>query len=390
MSWWRDYGLFVATVLTAGVCLGGCQATERPSLAGIRPDFASMLSLPGSSEAALARGQKPQPADGGKSYLEIGPEAPGSKDSRTARIRAVVNGEAILDEEVIAAAFQGLATARTETERAEILQAKLNEIIERELLMQDATLRLSKKGGAKFLKELEAVAEREFERQYLHKLMRANNQTNPDAFRRFLRDAGMPVDLVQRQWVRNFIAMEYLRSRIEPHTQRIGHLQVAEYYDKHPGEFAVEDSVVWQDLFIAVARHPSRDAARQFAEALVGRVRKGENFARLAKEYDNGDSSLRDNAEGIGRKRGEIQPTEAEAVLFSLEDGGIGPLIELETGFHLIRLVKRTHAGRQPFDEKVQKQVREKLRNQVFQQEMRRIIHELKRNAIIEVAKEVK
>lgn len=389
MVWWRGHRCICSAVLAGGVWLSGCQATERPSLAGIQPDFGSLLALPGSPQEAVARGQKAAP-EGPRSYLELGPDTPGSRDARSARIRAVVNGEAILDEEVAAAAFQALATARTEAEKTEVLQAKLTEIIERELLLQDAIQRMSKRGGTKFLKELEKIAEREFERQWLHRLMRANNHSNPDLFRRFLKDAGMPVEMVQRQWVRNFIAMEYIRSRVEPATQRIGHLQVAEYYNQNAKEFQVEDSVVWQDLFIAIARHPGREEARKFAEVLIGRIRKGENFVRLAKEFDNGDSSLRDNAEGLGRKRGEIQPSEAEAILFSLKDGEVGPLIELETGFHIIRLVSRTRAGKMPFDDTVQKQIREKLRNQVFQREMRRIIQDLKRNAIIEVAKEVK
>ena len=60
--------------------------------------------------------------------------------------------------------------------------------------------------------------------------------------------------------------------------------------------------------------------------------------------------------------------------------------MELETGFHVVRLVKRQHAGRMPFDEKVQKQIRDKLRNQVFQREMKRLVDSLKRTAVIEIA----
>ena len=96
--------------------------------------------------------------------------------------------------------------------------------------------------------------------------MRANKYEDVKAFKVFLRENGMPLDMIQRQWVRNFLAMEYLRSRIEPHMNRVGHLQVLEYYETHGDEFKVEDSIDWQDIFIATARHPSPEAARKFAE----------------------------------------------------------------------------------------------------------------------------
>src|SRR5436305_1517953 len=82
----------------------------------------------------------------------------------------------------------------------------------------------------------------------------------------------LPGEQVQRGWVRKFIAMEYRRTRIEPHLSRIGHLQIAAYYQGHPEEFKVDDTVVWQDLFIAAVKHPSRDAARSFAESLIARA----------------------------------------------------------------------------------------------------------------------
>ncbi|MFO0842517.1 MAG: peptidyl-prolyl cis-trans isomerase [Gemmataceae bacterium] len=381
----------LASAVLAGLALGGCQASGPARVAddGFVPDFTTLLKLPGSESApAVTRAQKPAPP--GPSVLELGPDAPGSKEARSARIRATVNGEAILDEEVVAAGLTQLSQARSEAEKAEILNAKLTEIIERELLMQDATARLSKKGGAKFLKELEKIAEREFEKNWLYKLMQVNKQSDLQVFTRMLREQGIPVDLIRRQWVRNFIAMEYVRTRVEPQLNKVGHEQVAEYYEQHPDEFKVDDGVVWQDIFIANARHPSPEAARQFAESLIARARKGEDFARLAKEFDNGESSLRQNAEGIGRKRGEVQPPQAEEVVFRLKQGEVGPPVEIETGYHLVRVAQRTHAGRTPFDDKTQKRINDTLKNKVFQQEMRKLINDLKRQAIIEVANEVK
>ncbi|MFM7151506.1 MAG: peptidylprolyl isomerase [Gemmataceae bacterium] len=380
---WMASGL-----LASQFFLGGCQAQQRTNLDGFRPDFTTLLKLPG-SETAVVRGQKAA-TTAPVSYLEMGPDSAGNKDQRSARIRATVNGEAILEEEIVAAAIQGLIGARTEAEKNEIMKSKLNEIIERELLMQDAITRLNKKGGQRFMEELEKIADREFEKQWLHKLMRANKVSDPDLFKRMLRDQGLPVDLVRRQWIRSFIAMEYLRSRIEPQLNKVGHEQIQDYYEKHPEEFKVDDSIIWQDIFIANARHPNPQAARKFAEVLVERIRKGEDFARLAKEFDNGDSSLRENAEGLGRKRGEVFPREAEDLLFRMQEGEIGPLVEIETGYHIIRLMKRTQAGLTPFNDATQKLIRDKLKNQVFQQEMRKLINDLKRLAIIDIATEVR
>jgi parvulin-like peptidyl-prolyl isomerase len=371
-------------VIQGPLGLTGCQAASpRSSQAGVEPDFISLTSMAGTpTPAVLTRGQKASPG-----LLELGPEAPGSRGNRTARIRAVVNGDAILDEEVVGAAYYQLVNAATEKEKADILNKKLNELIDREVVLQDAVARLGSRNGGKLLAELNRYATQQFEKEWLHKMMRANKFEDVKAFKAFLRANGMPLDMMKRQWERNFLAMEYLRSRIEPQMNRIGHLQVAEYYETHPDEFKVDDNVVWQDIFIAAARHPTREAARTFAEGLLGRIRNGEDFVRLAKEHDNGDSSLRDNAEGIGHKRGEITPAEAEEVVFGLKKDE-SALVEVAGGYHIVKLRERQYAGRLPFNDKVQKQIRDKLRGQVFEVEMKRIVNSLKRKAIIEIAQD--
>jgi len=112
-------------------------------------------------------------------------------------------------------------------------------------------------------------------------------------------------------------------------------------------------------------------------------VRNGASFADFSK-YDDGESGVARHGMGYGSLRGEIQPREAESILFQLKDGEVGPLVELPSGFHIIRLVTREHAGKMPFDEKTQTMVRDKLRKVIASRESQRIINELKRKAQIE------
>jgi parvulin-like peptidyl-prolyl isomerase len=387
----RAYRLLEVFAILVSLGVTGCQAAApRPAAAGLEPDFLSLASMAGSSTpTVLTRAQKSESGRGPAGLLELGPDTAGNQENRSARIRAVVNGDAILDEEVVAAAYQQLVGARTEKDKAEILNKKLNELIDREVVLQDAVNRLGHKNGGALIRELNRYASKEFERQWLHRMMRANKFEDEKAFKRFLQDNGMPLHMIRRQWERNFLAMEYMRSRLEPQLNRIGHVQVLEYYQAHADEFKVEDHVVWQDIFIAAARHASREAAHGFAEGLLARVRKGEDFAALAKEHDNGDSSLRDNAEGIGHKRGEIAPAEAEPVLWGLKKGECA-VVEVGGGYHIVKLRERQYAGRRQFeDQKVQKEIRDKLRGEIFEVEMKRIVNSLKRKAVIEIAHDV-
>jgi len=69
---------------------------------------------------------------------------------------------------------------------------------------------------------------------------------------------------------------------------------------------------------------------------------------------------------------------------FQLSDGQVGPIVGVPAGFHVLRVVKRTHAGLAPFDDEVQKQIKDKLRNEIYARESKRYLEELKRNAHIE------
>ncbi len=365
---------WVAVVLTA--C--GCMA--RPSALPVLPPAAP----------EVARSQKPDTARANPAAvclieLPIQPPAEASHASPTATICAVVNGEPILDEEVRSSCYQQLHAARTLKEQQEILKQALEQLIDREVLLQDALAKLERGGkqGAAFIAKLREAADQDFEKRWLRPIMKQNHVESTEEFSRFMRQHDMSLEVMRRWWQRNYMAMQYIHSRVEPHISRIGHTDIADYYTSHADEFTQPDSVHWQDLFIDATQHASRADARRFAESLLTRVRQGEDFATLSYEFDNGTSGRFRKGDGQGRKRGEIFPPEAEPILFGMHDGDL-QLIERPRGFHVLRLVKRDYAGPIPFDDKVQKEIRDKLRNIVFQREMKGIVADLKRKAVID------
>jgi len=377
------------SVLVTGVLMG-CQAGQIATAGDSKPTWAGRTE----TESSPVRSQKPDepaPVAVRRTVFEVvNAPFPPLKDAEvTVKIRAHVNGVPVFDDEVRELIYPtllslppSLSDAERSSKQSEIWRDGLLQIIDRELLLQDAFTRLSK-NGQQYLEKLKAAASKEFDRTIRGMKSRSGAKTDEE-FAELLRQQGQSMDGIRRQFERNFMAREYVRSSIFPKVERgSGHQQILEYYQEHPGEFQAVDRVKWQDIFIDAARFPSRNEARAFAEQLASRARTGEDFSLMAK-FDNGDSSYR-NGEGFGAKRGEIKPPEAEHILFQMKDGQIGPVIEIPTGFHIIKLIKREYEGLIPLDEKTQAEIRKKLQNMVVDRETKRLVAELKRNATFEI-----
>ena len=393
-------------VPVAGAIAGAGTETEIRALAaelqeishnarGQEPDGRPPVSPAGSSPAPLSL--PPPPATLGKPTMDS-PKPAGSESSGVAKLKApegltigrplsggvvvaMVNGQAILEEEVRVAMVQGgLGEGQPMAEQRRLA---LETLIDRELVVQDCTMRLSRNPQAqKFLDKLKELAGKEFDR-YLKQIKTRNRIESDEEFEKVLEAQGMPLELMRRQQERNFIAMNYLQQRVMSAMDRIGRAELEEYYRTRPDEFKVRDSVRWRHLFIAIARHNSKEDARREAESLAARVRAGEDFGELSRKHCHGDSALR-GGEGVGRFRGEIKPAELEETLFKMRPGEVGPVVELRTGFHVFQLVDREYEGQKPFDEKVQKQIKARLREEASQREMKAVVTELKRGAVID------
>ncbi|MBY0231377.1 MAG: hypothetical protein K2W96_19000, partial [Gemmataceae bacterium] len=106
-----DRRLFASWVVAWVVTLGGCGSRPLARPSGPPPDSSGLA--PGTLRGRMG---DPKP-----NLLDLKPDDPGSREDRGARIRALVNGQAILEEEVQASALPLLPGVRSEAEKAEIL-----------------------------------------------------------------------------------------------------------------------------------------------------------------------------------------------------------------------------------------------------------------------------
>lgn len=350
----------------------------RPHAKEVLADAPALLPEQPIASTSSSRGQKTDVVPAGGANIQI-----------AARIRASVNGVPILEDELreSMAQYAGELLNVPEAQRAEVLQKvadrELQRLIERELVLEEAFTKIKQAKLDAELKKLKDAASLEADKR-LRDIKTSLKVASDDEMKAILQNQGLSVDGVRRQVERNFMMMEYIRNVVFPTVNRISLQQIREYYGTHDEEFRIDDKVRWQDIFIDASRFPDAAAARSYAEQVLARAKSGDDFLKLAQQFDHGDSKLR-NGDGLGTKRGEIKPAEAEPVIWSLRAGEVGPLIDLGFGFHIVKVAQRDYAGRRPFDVACQSDVRKKLQNQIADREFRRIVDELKKKATIQI-----
>ena len=382
--------LFSSCLPTAFLLLlmAGC-GWSRPALSAQGQSQALNTSSASAAPPATRSQTDDDERNGSVKAAKYVPPVPDPNAEVAVRVRAQVNGVAILDNEIREAcypqlmAIQSLPEPERDARRADIFRQQLQQIIERELVLQEMTARIGKR--KQVMEKIDELAEKEFDKRIRAlKAQNANLKTDEDV-KKLFQSMGLSLAGFKRQVKRDFIYRGYMREQIFPVVDsEINHQRILDYYGQHADEFQREDRVQWQDIFVDKSKFKDRDEAYRFAEQLVAQARAGADFAKLAAQYDSANFAF-SKGEGFGQRKGEIRPTEVEPYLFQMREGQSGPIVELPTGFHVFRLTKREYAGRVPLDEKTQEEIRKKLQVQIAEREWKWIVSDLKKKARIEI-----
>ncbi|GBD27157.1 Foldase protein PrsA 2 [bacterium HR30] len=279
-------------------------------------------------------------------------EAPGKE-----QIAARVNGKALPAAKVYQLAEQIAKGAQTTVEAT--WSDALEQAITTEVLVQAATaqgLRVSEREVEEEIKEIRSYGPN-------HPMSEWLGKTDPAEVRRELRQS--------------LLIEKFLDQRIKT---RVTAAQVEQYYQEHAEQFERPPMVRASHILIRI-QGGDRDAARRRAEEILQRVRKGEDFAQLAKQYSQDSYTA--------PKGGDLEffperPTPVAQAAFRLEVGQVSDVIESPYGFHLIKVTDRRPAGRAPLQE-VAEEIRSILEDEQREEAEELLIEELRAKAKIEV-----
>jgi peptidyl-prolyl cis-trans isomerase D len=139
---------------------------------------------------------------------------------------------------------------------------------------------------------------------------------------------------------------------------------VQQYYDSHQATYAKPEQVHARHILFRVAPDAAPDAkaqARQRAEEVLKKVKAGDDFAELAKQYSQDGSAASGGDLGFFTRGKMVPPFEQAA--FALAPGATSEIVESPFGFHIIKVEAKEEARTQPLDE-VRAQIQEQLRQE--------------------------
>ena len=248
---------------------------------------------------------------------------------------AVVNGVSLertdFDKEVflVQRSVLGLGQPLTCGQIALIRSEVLESMIKRELLFQDSRRTGIKPDEGAITKEIAALRQQfASESEYRNELARRN----------------VSEEALRSQLARNSALQQYLDRQFAAKVS-VTDAEMVAYYESHLDMFKQQLQARVSHILVQVdpAWNDARKReARRKADEILKNLKKGQDFAALAREQSDGPT--RTNGGDLGYIRtGQLEP-ELDRAVFGLKAGEVSDVVETGYGYHLFKVSDRKPA----------------------------------------------
>jgi peptidyl-prolyl cis-trans isomerase SurA len=164
----------------------------------------------------------------------------------------------------------------------------------------------------------------------------------------------------------------------------VGDSEVQSYYDRHMKSANIQ--VRASQIFIAIPEDADNATVverEKLAKSLLDRAQKGEDFAKLAREYSE-DAGTRAEGGDLGFIGRDILPKPMEELVFSMNVGDIRGPVRADRGFHVIKVVDKHAKESKPFAE-VQDDIRIRLRQREMERQTKIHLSDLRKKVLVDI-----
>jgi len=175
-----------------------------------------------------------------------------------------------------------------------------------------------------------------------------------------LTEWGTSIEHEKQAFIERAIAQQWVFEKIKKEDE-VTHEELLDYYREHATEYDHPTRIRWEHLEVTFAKHPNKREAWQLMATMGNAVQQGQPLTQVAKERSEGVMASR-GGQRDWLTQGSLRSDVLDRTLFSLPPGTLSPILEDETGFHIVRVVEREDAYRTPFEE-IQGDIRDKIKN---------------------------
>jgi len=183
-----------------------------------------------------------------------------------------------------------------------------------------------------------------------------------------------------RKEVEEDIIYNYMMHQQHKSQTIVSPIKIEQYYKENKDRFYQDDSVHLRLIQLSRANAETDGELKGQADAILLRLRSGEKFEDLAKEYSS-DSRRAKGGDWGWMKRSDLKPEFSEP-LFAVKKGECSDAVMLPEGCFLLYAEDRKYAGIQPLDE-VRDQIERILVQDMGREYEDRWLERLRRNGYV-------
>jgi parvulin-like peptidyl-prolyl isomerase len=292
-------------------------------------------------------------------------------------VRVIVNGEIITEFDIQKRAYEAFrlagqkySEAALESKKQEIIENAIDELIDRKILVQEAKklLAANPELSEQIEKNVDSFVKGAVDQVgSVYKFYELANKQgiNPLQKRAELRD-----DLLVEEIMRENV---YRKIIVTPKG-------IKRYYKDHIDEFSMKGSMSFRHILIKRSSYNSDEEPKAAAEDLLNRLKNGEDFETLAKEYSRGPHAAKGGLWGFDEVKGFRK--DLVAAISHLKEGEISPVIKSSLGYHIFKIEEVIQAQILSFM-KVQDEIRNTLFREQFVKQKKKYLNKLRKNVVI-------
>jgi len=202
-------------------------------------------------------------------------------------------------------------------------------------------------------------------------------------------DALKEAQLSMEQFINNISndlkVQKLLEQKVGSKIEDVSDEDALNFYNEHGEKFMKEEQIRVHHILIKVpetADPPKVKDAENKAIKILERIKKGEDFEKLSRQYSEDPSALKGGDIGFFERGDMIKNFEDAA--FALKIGEVSDLVRTPLGFHIIRMDERNPTDKIPFEE-AKIEIKFKLKQERSDKMLEQYVEELKSKANIKL-----